>query len=126
MNSESFAKVKFDDHELNSKSISYVPVAPREWSNNDSDTPESLKFVKARTALVPQAECVWGNPEEEAPIELKSNLIMVPVPAIIWTENITDTPEDLRLIKAKLATVPIPAKNWEDSGISTDEISLLR
>lgn len=88
--------------------------------------PEFLKFVKAKTALVPVAEFVWGSPDEEVPVELRSNLSMVPVASITWAESTTDIPESLRLIKAKLAKIPLPAKNWEDVDISAEEISLLR
>lgn len=111
MNSESFANSKSVNDEINSKSVSYVPLSPRDWLNNTSEVPEYLKFVKAKTALVPVAEFVWGSPDEEIPAELISDLRMVPVSSINWEENITEVPENIRLIKAKFAKLPVPAKN---------------
>lgn len=124
MNSESIARIKSDDHPINSKPN--IPVSSRDWSNNGFDAPKYLALIKARTALVPLAEFVWGNPEEEAPIELRSNLRIVPVQALIWSECIAEVPTDLGTIKARLAMVPVPAKNWEDADISAAETPLLR
>lgn len=126
MNTESFANSKYGNDEISSKHISYVPVSPRDWSSTDSEIPDYLRFVKAKTALVPLAEFVWGNPNEELPVELRSNLKSVHVPSIIWNDKISEAPESLRLIKAKYAKVQLPAKNWEDTDISAEEISLLQ
>jgi hypothetical protein len=126
LNTESFANVKnMDDHSTNCIH-SFVPVSPRNWSANDLEVPENLKFVKAKLALVPVAEFVWGSPDEEAPAELaKDNrTFYVPVPAKVWEESpINDAPESLGLIKAKFALVPVPAKVWNNIEISADEIS---
>ncbi len=129
LNTESFASVKhMDDHSTNCMH-SYVPVSPRNWSANDLEVPESLKFIKAKLALVPVAEFVWGNPDIEAPAELDKDYrtFYVPVPAKVWEETaINEVPESLRLIKAKFALVPVPTLIWESITISADEISELK
>lgn len=125
MNSESFAGLKSGNDETSAKSSSSIPVSPRDWSSNSSETPEFLKFLKAKAAFVPVAEFVWGNPDEEVPVELKSDLRMVPVPSIVWDENSAEVPESIRLIKAKNAGVPMPAKIWTDKDLSNTEISIL-
>ena len=128
LNTESFAKVKhMDDHSTNCMH-SFVPVSPRNWTVNELDVPENLKFVKAKLALVPVAEFVWGNPDAEAPANLAKDYrtFYVPVPAKVWEETaINEVPENLGLIKAKFALVPVPARTWDVINISADEISEL-
>jgi len=125
LNTESFANVKhMDDHSTNCMH-SYVPVSPRDWTTNDFEVPENLKFVKAKLALVPVAEFVWGNPDAEVPAELAKDYrtFYVPVPAKIWEETaINEVPESLGRIKAKFALVPVPAKLFNGIEISADEI----
>ena len=41
---------------------STVSVAPFVWGNPDEQAPEDLRFVKARFAKVPLAPFVWGTP----------------------------------------------------------------
>lgn len=128
LNTESFAKAKqMDDHSANCMH-SFVPVSPRNWSANDLEVPENLKFVKAKLALVPVSEFVWGNPEEEAPAELAKDYrtFYVPVPAKVWEETaLNEVPESLGLIKAKFALVPVPVRTWDGITISAEEISEL-
>jgi len=128
LNTESFAKVKhMDDHSTNCMH-SYVPVSPRDWKANDFEVPENLKFVKAKSALVPVAEFVWGNPDAEAPANLAKDYrtFYVPAPAKVWEETaINEVPENLGLIKAKFALVPVPALTLDGITISADEISEL-
>ncbi|HQS51418.1 MAG: hypothetical protein B7X86_12250 [Sphingobacteriales bacterium 17-39-43] len=125
LNTESFAKVKhMDDHSTNCIH-SFVPVSPRDWTANDSEVPENLKFVKAKSALVPVAEFVWGNPDAEAPAELAKDYrtFYVPVPAKVWEETaINEVPESLGFIKAKFALVQVPARTLDGITISADEI----
>ncbi|MDO8997006.1 MAG: hypothetical protein Q7U77_10310 [Sediminibacterium sp.] len=129
LNTESFAKVKhMDDHSTNCMH-SYVPASPRDWAANELDVPENLKFVKAKSALVPVAEFVWGNPDAEAPADLVKDYrtFYVPVPAKVWEETaINEVPESLGLIKAKFALVQVPARRWDAITISADEISELK
>jgi hypothetical protein len=128
LNTESFSNVKhMDDHSTNCIH-SYVPVSPRDWTTNELDVPESLKFVKAKSALVPVAEFVWGNPESEVPEELAKDdrAFYVPVPAKVWEETaINEVPESLGLIKAKFALVPVPVRILDGITISAEEISEL-
>ena len=125
LNTESFSNVKhMDDHSTNCMH-SYVPVSPRDWTANELDVPENLKFVKAKSALVPVAEFVWGNSDAEAPAELAKDYrtFYVPVPAKVWEETaINEVPESLGFIKAKFALVPIPALTLDGITISADEI----
>ncbi len=128
MNTESFSNVKpMDDHSINCMH-SFVPVSPRDWKSNDFEVPENLQFVKAKLALVPVAEFVWGNPETDAPLEMAKDYRMfyVPVPAKVWEETqINEVPENLGLIKAKFALVPVPARTLDGITISAEEISEL-
>lgn len=129
LNSESFATVKhLDDHSTNGKH-SYVPVSPRNWPLNDLEVPEHLRFVKAKLALVPVAEFVWGNPDADAPAELAKDYrtFYVPVPAKVWEEPaIIEVPESLRLIKAKFALVPVPVKLFDGIDITEAELNELK
>ncbi len=128
LNTESFSNVKnIDDNTLNGIH-SNIPVSPRDWTANDLEVPETLKFIKAKYALVPLAEFVWGNPDVEVPAELAKDYrtFYVPVPAKIWDENSIEVPESLGFIKAKLALVQVPAKVWDSIEISADEISDLK
>lgn len=128
LNTESFAKVKhMDDHSTNCMH-SFVPVSPRNWTANDLEVPENLKFVKAKLALVPVAAFVWGNPDVDAPAELVKDYrtFYVPVPAKVWQENAVDeVPASLGQIKAKFALVPVPVRTWDATSISVDELSEL-
>ncbi|MDP2413908.1 hypothetical protein [Daejeonella sp.] len=129
LNTESFSNVKhMDDHSAKC-THSFIPVSPRDWTPNELDVPENLKFVKAKSALIPVAEFVWGNPDAEAPAELAKDYrtFYVPVPAKVWEEAaINEVPESLGLIKAKFALVPVPARTWDAIIISADEISELK
>lgn len=129
LNTESFAKVKhMDDHSTNCMH-SFVPVSPRDWTVNELDVPENLKFVKAKSALVPVAEFVWGNPDAEAPADLVKDYrtFYVPVPARVWEETaINEVPESLGLIKAKFALVPVPARIWNGIEITEAELTELK
>ncbi len=128
LNTESFSNVKtIDDHSINCNH-SFIPVSPRDWQVNDLEVPENLKFVKAKNALVPVAEFVWGDPDAEAPAELLNDrrTVYIPVPAKIWDEPaIQEVPESLAAIKAKFALVPIPSHTWNSISISADELSEL-
>ena len=128
LNTESFSKEKvMDDH--TKKSVkSYIPVSPRNWTIGDLETPDHLKFVKAKYALVPVAEFVWGNPYTEVPAELAKDYrtFNVPVPAKVWDEGAMEIPESLSLIKAIFALVPVPTRVWNNIGISADEINELK
>ncbi|MDP3467208.1 MAG: hypothetical protein Q8S11_02665 [Daejeonella sp.] len=125
LNSESYSNVKYPtDHSIK-RNNSYVPVSPRNWSAIEHEVPENLKFVKAKSALVPVAAFVWGNPDAEAPAELAKGYRMhyVPVLAKVWDEPaLVEVPENLGLIKAKFALVPVPARVWNRIDISDDEL----
>jgi hypothetical protein len=110
MNTESFASSgKPKDYRHNFIG-SLVPLSPRNWELTDVVVPESLKFIKAKTALVPVSEFVMGNPDEAAPVELL--MALVPVPAKNWEEDSLEVPEGLQNIKAKYALVPVPARHY--------------
>jgi len=128
LNTESFSNVKSMDDNTIKGIHSNIPVSPRDWTANDLEVPETLKFIKAKYALVPLAEFVWGNPDEEVPAELAKNYrtFYVPVPAKVWDESAMEIPESLGFIKAKFALVPVPSKKWNDVEISTDEINQLK
>lgn len=119
MNTESYSSVGNLNDYRNINACSLIPVSPRNWDDAEAEVPESLKLIKAKSAMVPVAEFVWGTPEEAVPSELLKN--MVPVSAKIWDEAAVETPEDLKFIKAKYALVPVPAKVWTDMEISQDE-----
>jgi len=110
MNTESYACSGKPNDYRNNFIGSLVPVSPRIWETTDIEVPENLKFIKAKTALVPVAEFVLGNPDEVAPIELL--MANVPVPAKIWDEETSEIPEGLQNIKAKYALVPVPARHY--------------
>ncbi|SDM22347.1 hypothetical protein SAMN05421813_10811 [Daejeonella rubra] len=110
MNTESYAYSGKPNDYRNNFIGSLVPLSPRNWELNDIEVPENLKFIKAKTALVPVAEFVLGNPDEAAPIELLMST--VPVPAKVWEEETTEVPEGLENINAKYALVPVPARHY--------------
>ena len=108
MNTESYACSGKPKDYRNNFIGSLVPTSPRNWEiTDDIKVPENLKFIKAKTALVPLAEFVMGNPDEAAPLELL--MAKVPVPSKSWDEELLEVPEGLQNIKAKYALVPIPA-----------------
>ena len=110
MNTESYASSGKPNDYRNNFIGSLVPVSPRIWETTDIEVPENLKFIKAKTALVPVAEFIMGNPDEVAPIELL--MANVPVPAKVWDEETTEIPDGLQNIKAKYALVPVPARHY--------------
>lgn len=110
MNTESFASSGKPKDFRHNFIGSLVPLSPRNWDLTDLVVPESLKFIKAKTALVPLAEFVMGNPDEAAPVELL--MAMVPIPAKNWDEDSLEVPEGLQNIKAKYALVPVPARHY--------------
>jgi len=126
MNTESYAgSVKPNDYRNNFIG-SLVPTSPRNWETIDIEVPENLKFIKAKTALVPVAEFIMGNPDEAAPIELL--MAKVPVPAKIWEDESTEIPEGLQNIKAKYALVPVPSRHYslnDSVPVIKDEIAPL-
>jgi len=89
---------------------SNVPMAPSVWESSKIETPELLKFVKAKNAFVPVAGFVWGNPSETP-----ANFLMVPVAPFTVGDSTEDAPEELAYIKAKSALVPVAPFVWGDS-----------
>ena len=104
MNSESFSAEKYGSEKGNN----LVPVSARNWNDTAIETPVNLKYVKARYAMVPLAEFVWGSPAEAVPSELLKTI--VPLASKVWNDQSIEIPEGLDTIKAKYALVPVPAK----------------
>ncbi len=104
-----------DGNEKSSK----VPVAPAVWENSDIEVPESLKFVKAKNALVPLANFVWGDPSE-AP----EQLILVPLAPFFYCDSNEQAPEELGFIKASFCNIPVAPFVWGDALEIPTEISL--
>ncbi len=88
---------------------SNVPMAPSVWESSEIETPELLKFVKAKNAFVPVAGFVWGNPSD-AP----ANVLMVPVAPFTLGDPTEDAPEELAFIKAESTIVPVAPFVWGD------------
>jgi hypothetical protein len=110
MNTESYACSGKPNDYRNNFIGSLVPLSPRNWEINDIEVPENLKFIKAKTALVPVVKFVMGNPDEAAPIELL--MAKVPVLSKSWEEESPEVPEGLQNIKAKYTLVPIPERYY--------------
>ncbi len=87
-----------------------VPVAPSVWESSEIETPELLKFLKAKNAYVPVAEFVWGNASETP-----ANISMVPVAPFTFGDSTENAPEELAFIKAKSALVPVAPFTWGDA-----------
>lgn len=104
MNSESFSAEKYGSEKGNN----LVSVSARNWNDTAIETPVNLKYVKARYAMVPLAEFVWGSAGEAAPSELMKTIM--PVVSKVWDDQSIEIPEGLEAIKAKYALVPVPAK----------------
>ncbi len=79
-----------------------VPAAPSVWEASEIEAPEALKFLKAKSAFVPVAEFVWGNPSE-----VPASVTMVPVAPFTTGDSDESAPEGLAFIKAKSAFVPV-------------------
>jgi hypothetical protein len=126
MNTESYACFGKPNDYRNNFIGSLVPLSPRIWEPTDIEVPENLKFIKAKTAFVPIAEFIMGNPDEAAPFELL--MAKVPVPAKSWEEETTEIPEGLQNIKAKYALVPVPSRHYmlddSDPVIQDEMVSL--
>ena len=127
MNYESYACSGKPRNYRNNFIGSLVPTSPRNWEiTDDIEVPENLKFIKAKTALVPVPEFVMGNPDEAAPLDLL--MAKVPLLSKSWDEESTEVPEGLQNIKAKYALVPIPSRYYamDDSiPVIQDEMSPL-
>lgn len=108
MNTESFSAEKYSSEKVNNR----IPVSARNWNDSAIETPENLKYVKAKYALVPVPEFVWGNAGESVPSELLRRA--VPVASKVWDDQSIEVPEGLDNIKAKFALVPVPAKEVYD------------
>ena len=124
MNTESYAGSGKPNDYRNNFIGSLVPTSPRNWETTDIEVPENLKFIKAKTAQVPVAEFILGNPDEAAPIELLMS--KVPVLAKIWEEESIEIPEGLQNIKAKYALVPVPTRYYmlnDNAPVIQDEIA---
>ncbi|MES3018813.1 MAG: hypothetical protein V4721_13585 [Bacteroidota bacterium] len=87
-----------------------IPLAPSVWSSAEIETPELLKYVKAKNAFVPVAEFVWGNASE-----IPANLSMVPVAPFTLGDSMDSAPEELAFIKAKSGLVPVAPFVWGDA-----------
>ena len=66
MNTESFSKGRSMNDETKACNVSYVPVSARDWPAGDLEVPENLKFVKAKSALVPVPAKTWTDIEISA------------------------------------------------------------
>ncbi len=81
---------------------SSVPVTDYILEASEAEVPSGLKFLKAKSAFVPVAEFVWGNPSD-----VPSDLNQVPVPAYILEYEDEPAPIELAFVKAKSAFVPV-------------------
>lgn len=108
MNTESFSAERYSSEKANN----LVPVSARNWNDSVIEVPENLKYVKAKYALVPVPEIVWGNAGEAVPSELLKSA--VPVASKVWDDQSIELPEGLDNIKARFALVPVPAKEIHD------------
>lgn len=60
ISSASFANTDDKRAEKNSN----VPTAPSVWESSQIETPELLKFIKAKNVFVPITDFEWGNPSD--------------------------------------------------------------
>ncbi len=75
---------------------SMVAVAPFVWGSPDDQTPEDLRYVKARFAKVPVAPFVLGSPDDiiDSANTIKgSKNLKVPVAPFVW-----GNPEEAALV----------------------------
>ncbi len=105
MNTESYSAEKYNSEKGNN----LVPVSARNWNDTAIETPDHLKNIKAKYAMVPLADFVWGSADEAAPSELLKTT--VPVASKVWDDQSIEIPVGLDSIKARYALVPVPAKD---------------
>lgn len=63
MNTESYSSVGNLNDDRNINACSLIPVSPRNWDDAEAEVPESLRFIKAKYALVPVPAKVWTDIE---------------------------------------------------------------
>lgn len=96
-----------------------VPLAPGVWEESNIEVPESLKFIKARSASVPAAEFIWGDPSE-----VPASLVVVPSAPFIAGDSNESAPLHLAFVKAKSALVPTAPFVFGEPGDAPLELSV--
>ncbi len=112
--SAGFAKANTERPEKNLN----VPAAPSVWEAAEIEVPESLKFIKAKSAFVPVAEFVWGDPSE-----VPASVLMVPLAPFVAGDSDDSAPDHLAFVNPKLALVPVAPFVFGEAGDAPVELS---